>query len=144
MISQGPRMGISKKDEVSSRCHVGRYKNTHVTRPLSQPGLAIGRCTAGCTYLVEPSSLASKPQMPTESCGIVYAPDLHTEIHKQGFAQQAMGAAPSTSTSSTAKTAKKKKSSDLKYDILGWIILAVGIVAWVGFAKSHVPSPPPR
>ncbi|KAE8021327.1 hypothetical protein FH972_007228 [Carpinus fangiana] len=40
-------------------------------------------------------------------------------------------------------SSKKKKSSDLKYDILGWIILAVGIVAWVGFAKSQVPPPPP-
>ncbi|XAR52007.1 hypothetical protein NMG60_11006832 [Bertholletia excelsa] len=70
------------------------------------------------------------------------APELHTELHKHGLAQQAMGSGPSTS--SSAKTAKKKKGSDLKYDIFGWIILAVGIVAWVGFAKSHVPSPPPR
>ncbi|KAL6960419.1 mitochondrial import receptor subunit tom20, partial [Sarracenia purpurea var. burkii] len=70
------------------------------------------------------------------------APDLHTEIHKQGFAQQAMGTEPSTS--STTKTTKKKKNSDLKYDIFGWMILAVGIVAWIGFAKSHVPPPPPR
>ncbi|KAG5527022.1 hypothetical protein RHGRI_028082 [Rhododendron griersonianum] len=69
------------------------------------------------------------------------APELHTEIHKQGFAQQAMATGPSTST--TAKTAKKKKSNDLKYDIFGWVILAVGIVAWVGFAKSNVPPPPP-
>ncbi|PPS15713.1 hypothetical protein GOBAR_AA04870 [Gossypium barbadense] len=45
----------------------------------------------------------------------------------------------------SAKTATKNKtSSDLKYDICGWIILAVGIVAWVGFAKSQMPpSPPP-
>ncbi|ESR60302.1 mitochondrial import receptor subunit TOM20-3 [Citrus sinensis] len=72
------------------------------------------------------------------------APELHMEIHKHGLGQQTMG--PSTgpsSTSSGAKTSKKKKSSDLKYDIFGWVILAVGIVAWVGFAKSHMPTPPP-
>ncbi|CAA2965994.1 mitochondrial import receptor subunit TOM20-like isoform X2 [Olea europaea var. sylvestris] len=71
------------------------------------------------------------------------APELHMEIHKHGFAQQAMGAGPSASTT-TKQGTKKKKSSDLKYDIFGWIILAVGIVAWVGFAKSHLPPPPPR
>ncbi|PON61306.1 Mitochondrial import receptor subunit [Parasponia andersonii] len=71
------------------------------------------------------------------------APELHMEIHKHGFGQQAMGA-PGPSSSSGSKTAKKKKSSDLNYDICGWIILAVCVVAWVGFAKSHVPPPPPR
>ncbi|KAM7277767.1 hypothetical protein ACFE04_004901 [Oxalis oulophora] len=73
------------------------------------------------------------------------APELHAEIHKQGMAQQAIGgvsAGPSTSSSSQAT--KKKKSSDLKYDIFGWVILAVGIVAWVGFAKSQLPPPPPK
>ncbi|KAA8530100.1 hypothetical protein F0562_004809 [Nyssa sinensis] len=56
------------------------------------------------------------------------APELHSEIHKHGLGQQAMGTGPSTS--SSAKSSKKKKNSDLKYDIFGWIILAVGIVAW--------------
>ncbi|KAL3526288.1 hypothetical protein ACH5RR_010944 [Cinchona calisaya] len=71
------------------------------------------------------------------------APELHMEIHKHGSLQGALGSGPSTSTE-TKQSAKKKKSSDLKYDIFGWVILAVGIVAWVGFAKSHVPPPPPR
>nr|KJB76401.1 hypothetical protein B456_012G086800 [Gossypium raimondii] len=74
------------------------------------------------------------------------APELHQEIIKHGLGQQTLGAGPSTSTSSNStKTAtKNKNSSDLKYDICGWIILAVGIVAWVGFAKSQMPpSPPP-
>ncbi|KAG4128701.1 hypothetical protein ERO13_D09G036800v2 [Gossypium hirsutum] len=77
------------------------------------------------------------------------APELHQEIIKQGLGQQMLGAGPSssTSTSSSAKTAtKNKKSSDLKYDLFGWVILAVGIVAWVGFAKSQMPPsqlPPP-
>lgn len=69
------------------------------------------------------------------------APELHSEIHKQGIAQQIMGSAGPSSTSTSSKT-KKKKTSDLKYDICGWVILAVGIIAWVGFAKTHAPSPP--
>ncbi|XP_060187715.1 mitochondrial import receptor subunit TOM20-like [Lycium barbarum] len=67
------------------------------------------------------------------------APELHKEIHRHGPMQQAMG--PGHSTSTSTKSSKKKKSSDLKYDIFGWMILAVGIIAWVGFAKSNVPPP---
>ncbi|XP_043703705.1 mitochondrial import receptor subunit TOM20-like [Telopea speciosissima] len=70
------------------------------------------------------------------------APELHMEIHKHGLAQQSVGGG--SSTSSNVKGSKKKKGSDLKYDIFGWIILAVGIVTWIGMAKSHVPPPPPR
>ncbi|XP_031481528.1 mitochondrial import receptor subunit TOM20-like [Nymphaea colorata] len=68
------------------------------------------------------------------------APELHQEVHKQVQYQQA---ATSASASSNLKGVKKKKNNDLKYDIFGWIILAVGIVAWVGMAKSHMPPAPP-
>ncbi|KAI3850001.1 hypothetical protein MKX03_015346 [Papaver bracteatum] len=35
--------------------------------------------------------------------------------------------------------AKKKTNTDLYYDIAGWVVLAVVIVAWIGMAKSQVP-----
>ena len=38
----------------------------------------------------------------------------------------------------------KMKSSDLKDAMCGGIILAVGIVAWAGMAKSCGPPPHPR
>uniref|UniRef100_A0A1J3G4V8 Mitochondrial import receptor subunit TOM20-3 n=1 Tax=Noccaea caerulescens TaxID=107243 RepID=A0A1J3G4V8_NOCCA len=77
------------------------------------------------------------------------APELHTEVHKHGSGPQALGgvAGPSSSstTASSSKTMKKqKKNSDLKYDVLGWVILAVGIVTWIQFAKSQMPPAPPR
>ncbi|XP_009385488.1 mitochondrial import receptor subunit TOM20 isoform X1 [Musa acuminata AAA Group] len=69
------------------------------------------------------------------------APELHQELQRQMASQQASQGA---TTASSMKTPKKKKDSDLKYDVLGWVILAIGIVVWVGMAKSHVPPPPPR
>ncbi|KAL8230109.1 hypothetical protein R6Q57_015009 [Mikania cordata] len=73
------------------------------------------------------------------------APELHKEIHKHGGlgqAQQTLG--NGSAASSSAKSSAKSKGNDLKYDVFGWIILAVGLVAWLGMAKSSVPPPPPR
>ncbi|XP_022132248.1 mitochondrial import receptor subunit TOM20-like [Momordica charantia] len=72
------------------------------------------------------------------------APEFHSEIHKHGNSQQSAGPSGGEATAASNPKSSKKKSSDLKYDIFGWIILAVGIVAWVGMTKSHVPPPPPR
>ncbi|KAL6139427.1 hypothetical protein ACLB2K_057731 [Fragaria x ananassa] len=70
------------------------------------------------------------------------APGLHVEIHSRGFGQQMTGTAEGPSASSSTKAAKNKKNSDFNYDVFGWVILAVGIWAWLGFAKSNVPPPP--
>lgn len=73
------------------------------------------------------------------------ASEMHKELHKHGAlsqAQQTLGGGPAAS--SSAKGSAKNKNSDLKYDILGWVILAVGLVAWIGMAKSNVPPPPQR
>lgn len=70
------------------------------------------------------------------------APELHAEVHRQGVSfNQPLGPGPSTSAS--AKSTKLKKNNDLTYDIFGWVILAVGLITWVGLAKSQVPPPPP-
>uniref|UniRef100_A0A1J3JW39 Mitochondrial import receptor subunit TOM20-3 n=1 Tax=Noccaea caerulescens TaxID=107243 RepID=A0A1J3JW39_NOCCA len=72
------------------------------------------------------------------------APLLHTEVHKHGFGSQRLGDdGPSAAPSSMAGKGKKK-SSDLKYDVMGWVILAIGFVAWVGFAKANAPVSTPR
>ncbi|XP_058200996.1 mitochondrial import receptor subunit TOM20-like [Rhododendron vialii] len=65
---------------------------------------------------------------------------LHMEFHKQGVAPLAMGIVGPWS-SYSAKTAKKK-NTDLKLDVFGWMIIAGCIVALLGLAKSHVPPSP--
>ncbi|CAI0457637.1 unnamed protein product [Linum tenue] len=69
------------------------------------------------------------------------APDLHAEIHKHSSFNKPDTGGPSTSTST--RTKKKNKNTDFTYDAFGWVILAVGIVAWIGFAKSQMPPAPP-
>ncbi|PWA37249.1 plant specific mitochondrial import receptor subunit TOM20 [Artemisia annua] len=71
------------------------------------------------------------------------ASELHNEVHKAGGlaqTQQALGGGAGASSSNAKRGSGKKKSNDLMYDVCGWIILAVGIVAWVGMAKSHMPQ----
>jgi len=71
------------------------------------------------------------------------APSLHQELQKQLASQQViLGSGPTVATGNAAKR-PKKKDNDFKYDVLGWIVLAVGVIAWMGMAKSSMPPPPP-
>ncbi|KAI3891011.1 hypothetical protein MKW98_007316 [Papaver atlanticum] len=61
------------------------------------------------------------------------------QIHKQRVAQQSAGARSSTS---HAKGTKKGWKFDLIFDIFGWVVLGIGIGAWIGFSRAQVhPSP---
>jgi tetratricopeptide (TPR) repeat protein len=69
------------------------------------------------------------------------APSLHQELQKQLASQAALSGAPAAGPAKPA--AKKKKDSDFKYDVMGWMVLAIGVIAWLSMAKSNVPPPPP-
>ncbi|KAI9080874.1 hypothetical protein K1719_037183 [Acacia pycnantha] len=68
---------------------------------------------------------------------IVKAPELHIKINKKGFDQEQSS---QSSASPNGKESKRQESSDcdLKYDIFGWIILAMYMAAWVKMAKFHI------
>ncbi|RLN03727.1 uncharacterized protein C2845_PM13G17590 [Panicum miliaceum] len=69
------------------------------------------------------------------------APELHLEIHRQMASQAA--ATQASSASNPRQSRKKKKDTDFWYDVCGWVILGVGIFAWVGMARANIPPPPP-
>ncbi|KAL2652832.1 hypothetical protein R1flu_020960 [Riccia fluitans] len=71
------------------------------------------------------------------------APSLHQELQRQLASHQASYPSGSASGGPSKTKKKKKKDNDFKYDVMGWIVLSVGIVAWMSFAKSAPPPPPP-
>eukprot|EP00249_Psilotum_nudum_P005921 c19325_g1_i1 orf=493-1128(-) len=75
------------------------------------------------------------------------APSLHKEIQKQLCGSQtSTGISSPVSTSGShvkvLRKAKKKSNNDLKYDVMGWIVLAIGVAAWAGMAKTTMQALP--
>ncbi|KAL1210114.1 Mitochondrial import receptor subunit TOM20-1 [Cardamine amara subsp. amara] len=68
------------------------------------------------------------------------APELHTDVHKNRLLSLLSGGVEPSEVSSS-KAMDDKKSSDLKYDVMGWVILAIGVVAWIGLANVRASSP---
>lgn len=70
--------------------------------------------------------------------------ELHGEIPKGSFCQSQVRVGASSSNASEPKiSTEKKEPSDGKYEIMGWVIVAVGIVvAWLGYKKNRVQTKP--
>ncbi|CAI8598082.1 unnamed protein product [Vicia faba] len=95
-----------------------------------------------CEYLQKAVDVDPENDLYRQSLKVALkAPELHMEIHKSGLGLGQMSHGESSA--SKGQASKKQKSSDFIYDMLGWIILAVGLVAWVRMAKSHIPPSPP-
>jgi len=71
------------------------------------------------------------------------APSLHKEILKQLTSEQVVVNEAMNIEVRSSQAIKKKKNSDFKYDMLGWVALTVGIIAWVGLARSALQLPLP-
>jgi len=64
------------------------------------------------------------------------APSLHKEILKQLTSEEVVVNEEMNIEGSSSQAIRKKKNSDFKYDMLGWVALTVGIIAWAGLARS--------
>lgn len=74
------------------------------------------------------------------------APSMYHELQKQTAAQKGGKGASKLTRGGSSKGSRRKFlfPSNLKYDVIGWLFLSLGIAAWVRMIKkSGFPTPPP-
>ncbi|CAI5462926.1 unnamed protein product [Closterium sp. Yama58-4] len=118
--------------------------NAHTTRGFQTPDATLANVSfekaSDCfrkALDADPSNDAYRKSLEISLKG----PELHQEVQKQMALQQALGAAVHPSSMDAPKVQKKKKSSDLWYDVAGWVILSVGVVAWLSILSARAPPP---
>eukprot|EP00475_Leptophrys_vorax_P046069 TRINITY_DN9758_c0_g1_i1.p1 TRINITY_DN9758_c0_g1~~TRINITY_DN9758_c0_g1_i1.p1 ORF type:complete len:206 (-),score=29.05 TRINITY_DN9758_c0_g1_i1:502-1119(-) len=119
--------------------------NAHTTRGFQTPDAMLANVSfdkASDSFRkaldVDPSNEAYRKSLEISLKG----PELHQEVQKQMALQQAVAAAVHPSSMDAPKVPKKKKSSDFGYDVAGWVILTVGVVAWLSLLSARAPPPP--
>eukprot|EP00897_Mesotaenium_endlicherianum_P009177 jgi/Mesen1/8288/ME000045S07749 len=96
------------------------------TADAGQAGLSFKRAS------VDPTNDAYAKSLEVSMKG----PELHQEIQKQMMMQAAV-AQGGQGLGPEPKAAKAKKSSELGYDIAGWVILTVSVFVWLGIKNME-------
>ncbi|KAF8097223.1 hypothetical protein N665_0292s0005 [Sinapis alba] len=125
--------------------------NAHTTQAFlfPDPDVAKGHFDKAIEYLQRANDEDPGNEIYRKALGVaIRGPEMLVELKQSEMMQQALGGGggggPSASSNARGgKKNNKKKNNDFTYDVCGWIILACGIVAWVGMAKALAPPPPP-
>ncbi|KAG7626752.1 Tetratricopeptide-like helical domain superfamily [Arabidopsis thaliana x Arabidopsis arenosa] len=110
--------------------------NAYTSYARLTPDDTQARLNFGLAYLFFGIAVAQQPdnQVYHKSLEMAdKAPQLHTGVHKNRLLSLLGGV--ETLALPSPKVVKNKKSSDEKYIVMGWVILAIGVVACISFRK---------
>ncbi|AEE77262.1 TOM20-like protein [Arabidopsis thaliana] len=110
--------------------------NAYTSYARLTPDDTQARLNFGLAYLFFGIAVAQQPdnQVYHKSLEMAdKAPQLHTGFHKNRLLSLLGGV--ETLAIPSPKVVKNKKSSDEKYIVMGWVILAIGVVACISFRK---------
>lgn len=119
--------------------------NAHTTKGFQTPEAVLAHASFQKAAVVFRQALEIEPRNEAYRKSLevsLKAPELHEELHKQ-MAMQAAVTGMGQGGAESSKAPKKKKSSDLWYDVAGWVVLAVGLVTYLGFVNMRAAAAAP-